>query len=391
MINTKNIWYRKFINSLIYIFVFSLCFERLTVFGLNLDFVLTKISSFLLIFFSFFSFNFWRTIIKIKRYTFLLFIFFIILTISSYNNKSVAFNDFFDYLFFLNILILVSLVNVFYEDKLVLTNALFVFTFGNVALTFLYFLGIGQTFISADLEGRATIFGNNQNYLGISLALSSLFILYNLLFFKISRIRKIFCWISVIPVIYFMTLTGSRTAFLSFLIGIFLFITLTDKIGNLKKGLFLHIVSILLLVLIFIFQDKLDVLDRLSSTLENGDTANRDIIWNGLLYFFLDFIFLGVGKTGYLRVIGDLSPHNAFLEVFIYTGLLGLFFFLTFVYRIFLNVIVLYKNSNDFFPIIIFIAILGILLTGQFFDQKIIWFLMSCLIQNPLNRISSNG
>jgi O-antigen ligase len=303
----------------------------------------------------------------------------------------VAFNDFFDYLFFLNILILVSLVNVFYEDKLVLTNALFVFTFGNVALTFLYFLGIGQTFISADLEGRATIFGNNQNYLGISLALSSLFILYNLLFFKISRIRKIFCWISVIPVIYFMTLTGSRTAFLSFLIGIFLFITLTDKIGNLKKGLFLHIVSILLLVLIFIFQDKLDVLDRLSSTLENGDTANRDIIWNGLLYFFLDFIFLGVGKTGYLRVIGDLSPHNAFLEVFIYTGLLGLFFFLTFVYRIFLNVIVLYKNSNDFFPIIIFIAILGILLTGQFFDQKIIWFLMSCLIQNPLNRISSNG
>ena len=149
--------------------------------------------------------------------------------------------------------------------------------------------------------------------------------------------------------------------------------------------------SILFLVLIFIFQDKLDVLQRLSSTLVNGDTANRDIIWNGILYFFSDFIFLGVGKTGYSRVIGDLSPHNAFLEVFIYTGLLGLFFLLIFLYRIFLNVLLLYKNSTDFFPIIIFIAIFGILLTGQFFDQKIIWFLMSCLIQNPLNRTSNNA
>ena len=391
MINNKNNWYRKFINLLIYFFVFSLCFERLTVFGLNLDFLFTKISSFLLIFFSFFSFSFWRTMIKIKRYTVLLYIFFIILTISSYNNKTVAFNDFFDYLFFLNILILVSLVNVFYEDKLVLTNVLFVFTFGNIALTFLYFLGIGHTFISTELEGRASIFGNNQNYLGISLAISSLFILHKLLFFKISKLKKILFWISVIPLIYFMILTGSRTAFLSFLIGIILFITLTDKIGNLKKVLFLLTVSILFLVLIFIFQDKLDVLQRLSSTLVNGDTANRDIIWNGLLYFFSDFIFLGVGKTGYSRVIGDLSPHNAFLEVFIYTGLLGLFFLLIFLYRIFLNVLLLYKNSTDFFPIIIFIAIFGILLTGQFFDQKIIWFLMSCLIQNPLNRTSNNA
>lgn len=391
MSNSSANLYQKIINFLVYLFVFSICFERLTLFGQNLDFLFTKISSAVLIFFSLFDLKFWKSLKSIKHYGFLLLIFFLILTYSNFINKTQAFNEYFDYLFFLNILIFLALGSNFNRDTELVSKTFFVFLVGNLILTVLYFLGMGQTDLSPELEGRASIFGNNQNYLGLSLTLSSLYILYNLFFCQNSKLKIILYLFAILPISYFMILTGSRTSFLLFILGIVFLVFQSKKISKIYKFLFFLFFTIITIQLLILFKDKLDIFQRLTATLEDGDSANRDVIWSGLLYFFSDFILFGVGKTGYLRMIGDLSPHNAFLEVLIYTGIIGLSIFLLFIISLFKNTLNINSKSNNCFPILIFIGVLGILITGQLFDQKVIWYFMACLIQNPSYKTYVNG
>jgi O-antigen ligase len=386
MSNSSANLYQKIINFLIYFFVFSICFERLTLFEQNLDFFFTKISSAFLIIFTLFDLKFWKSLKNIKYYAFLLLIYFLFLTYSNFNNRTQVYTEYFDYLFFLNILIFLTLGSNFNRDTSLVSKTFFVFLVGNFILTVLFFFGIGKTDLSLELEGRASIFGNNQNYLGLSLSLSSLYILYNLFLFQNNKFKLFFYLIAFFPISYFMISTGSRTAFLLFILGIVIIVIFSKNINKINKILFFIFFTVVTIQLFILFKDKLDLFQRLTATIEDGDSANRDVIWSGLLYFFSDFIFLGVGKTGYLRMIGDLSPHNAFLEVLLYTGVIGLSIFLFFILSLYKNILNINSHSNNFFPIVIFIGVLGILITGQLFDQKVIWYFMACLIQHPRNK-----
>ena len=49
----------------------------------------------------------------------------------------------------------------------------------------------------------------------------------------------------------------------------------------------------------------------------------------------------------------------------------------------------IFRNHNNILPLIIFIPFFGILLTGQLFDQKVIWFFMACLTQTTKISISN--
>lgn len=373
--------YHTLTNLFVYFFVFSLCFERLTLNGVNLDFVLTKYFSFILVLLSLFNLNFWKGLLVNKSITIYLIIYFIILTFSSFINKSLFYNSYFDYLFLLNVFLFLSLRGKFICDSSVFMRSQYLFIIGNILLSVLYFLGVGKSFITHELESRATIFGNNQNYLGLSLSIASLFIFRFLFIEKTNLGLKIFFGISLLPISYFMVLTGSRTAFLSFICGVFIFIFLSSKLNLFKKIITAISSFIFIVTILVVFNDKFDISQRIFSTIESGDTANRDVIWSGLIYLFSDYFLLGVGKTGYLRMIGDLSPHNAFIEVFIYTGLIGSLFFIAFLASLLANSLKTYNKTRNFFPIILFVAVLGILLTGQFFDQKLVWFFVACMFE----------
>lgn len=389
MIILKSKVYQNYLEILAYVFVFSLCFDKLNVFGINLDYLFTKITMSLLIFFSLFDLNFWNLNSKCSKYTVVLLLYFLTLTFSSYLNITVGYTTYFDYLFFLNILVFHSLVNIFSKRMALLNNALFYFSIGNIVLTFFYFLGIGQVEMPDELAGRATIFGYNQNFLGLSLTVSSLVILYNLYTQKYNLIKKLFYGISFLLVMYFMVTTGSRTAFVAFILGLSTMLVLNHKISAVAKiGFFLFFLTIMIFTYIFFLED-IAILQRLTDSFLSGDTANRDVIWTGLFYFFSDYIFFGVGKTGYARIIGDLSPHNVLIEIFIYTGLIGLFIFIYLIKAFFSNALSVFRNHNNILPLIIFIPFFGILLTGQLFDQKVIWFFMACLTQTTKISISN--
>ena len=381
--------YQNYLEILAYVFVFSLCFDKLNVFGINLDYLFTKITMSLLIFFSLFDLNFWNFSNKNSKYTLVLLLYFVTLTLSSYLNISLGYTSYFDYLFFLNILVFHSLVNIFSRRSDIIKNALFYFCIGNIVLTFFYFLGIGQVDMPDELEGRATIFGYNQNFLGLSLTVSALVILNNLYFQKYNLIKKLFFIICFLLVTYFMVTTGSRTAFVAFVLGLSMMLILNNKISAISKIVFFLIFFTVSFFLIIFFSEDFTLSQRLTDSFVTGDTAGRDVIWSGLFHFFSDYILLGVGKTGYARIIGDLSPHNVLIEIFIYTGLTGLFIFVYLIKSFFTNILKVYKNQKNILPLIIFIPFFGILLTGQLFDQKLIWFFMACLTQIPNNSLSN--
>ena len=75
---------------------------------------------------------------------------------------------------------------------------------------------------------------------------------------------------------------------------------------------------------------------------------------------------------------GIASPHNVFIEATCYTGIVGLTIFIVFLSRIILNAINRRRFLNELLPIAIMVGpILGLLLSGQIFEQKLIWCLFA--------------
>ncbi len=147
---------------LLFFFFFSVNFEMMNLFSLDIDYLATKISiSFLLgisliNFSKYYSFKIqWRVLLPLYAY-------FIVLTVINFLHINGDYNTFFDFPFFLNILIIVILCNSAKVDGNILLKAMFFFTVSSFIMAMLYFLNIS---VSSQYEGRYTIFGMNENFL----------------------------------------------------------------------------------------------------------------------------------------------------------------------------------------------------------------------------------
>jgi O-antigen ligase len=387
MNNYKSGFRKKFFKSLfhssVYLFVFSLSFEKLNILGIDLDFLFTKITIVFLFLTSILNYDLIKLNKSLLRYYFPIILYFAVFVYTNYINRSSLSDSYFDYLFFLNILIFIVLGNSFVNDAMLKEKSLIVYAFGNLLLTLIYFLGLGQSGGQLELEGRSTIFDINHNFLGLSLCLT-FFILLDQVLTKISKFsyRRTLYLLSLIPLIVFIIATGSRTAFLALIIGLIIILIFSPTISKSKKQLTMISFFVILVVLWFSVLQNSFIIRRILDTINDGDTANRDLIWSSLYNLFSDKVIFGVGKSGYIRLIGDLSPHNVFLEVFLYTGVIGLLIFLTFYIRIFEKTFKSLKHFNSVLPFVFLVPITGILFTGQLFDQKVLWFIFAYLIQD---------
>ena len=119
------------------------------------------------------------------------------------------------------------------------------------------------------------------------------------------------------------------------------------------------------------------VAERLFDTLNVGDLSSRDIIWAKVMDVISNNYIYGIGKTGYLLELGDFSPHNVILEVLCYTGIVGLLIFGYFLFGIVSNAYKKAKDHCDSLPLILLVPIFGMILSGQIFGQKIVWFIFA--------------
>jgi len=362
----------------IYAFFFSLNFETLNFLNLNIDFLATKITISILLFISILNFKTFFSVKHFFRYLIPLLFYFILLTYISFINKSSSYREFFDFPFFLNILIFLILINSSRIKYEVLLRGLFIFALSTFFLSILYYLGFGFTETSVDLEGRASVFGMNQNLLGIHLCVSLLTLISIISENKLELGKERYSLILIFPVLLgFMISTGSRLALLSLISGIFIFVFFNKNIKTKQKILVVFVSSFAFLAFWQLFLKNSLVVGRLLDTVNDGDLAYRDVIWGSLLNVFSNNFIFGVGRTGYAMIVGGTSPHNVLIEVLCYTGIIGLFFFILFVLSIVSNAYKRIKKDRELLPMALVIPILGMILSGQIFGPKIFWALFA--------------
>jgi len=369
----------KVINNLqksaVYVFFFSLNFESMNLFNLNIDYLASKISASMLLAFFLINLKVATSSKYFYKYIKPLIYYFVLLTVMGIINISNSSDAFFYFSFFLNILIFNILINFSINNPNILLKGLFILGISTFIISLLYFMGIG---ITIPLEGRPTVFEINQNYLGLSICIS-IFVFYSIIFenkFQYGKIR--YFLLLLLPFLFIsMISSGSRIAFLSFILGIIMFLFFKNNISPLKRSL---IISGLIIVAILFWQFYIKttfLVERLSNTVNYADSANRDLIWLQLFDTIINNPIWGVGRTGLINEFGEGSPHNVIIEVLCYTGIVGLIIFSVFIIRIIRNVYRRYKYNGETLPIILSIPIFGFILTGQILEQKVIWVVLA--------------
>ena len=238
------------------------------------------------------------------------------------------------------------------------------FTWLNV---FLYFT-FPQVLIS---PGRrlSGIFAH-PNFAGLAFSIFTIIILFSLIYncrfnaYKVFSFHFLFDFSSLIFSFYFMFLTGSRTALLSFLIALMF-------IPYKPKGTFsiLLILSFLLLFYFLLFDPSLSFSDSTGASNRSFSTADtRSDAWISLLQTGLSNIFTGVDAPGY--------SENSYLYLLAQGGFLG---FLTIIYP-FISFVILQLqpiNKNYISNKFLGVSPLIILFFSAFFEGSLAKDLLS--------------
>lgn len=363
----------KFQKICVYTFSFSLNFETVNLFNLNIDYLASKMTILLLFSITLINFPTVKSVFKYFSFLMPLVIFFIYLTIISYLNQPGSQESYFYFPLFLDILIMFLLLSIVKRYRFALYNGLIAFSIGTFLLSLLFFFNIG---VEMTKDGRMSIFDINQNMLG----LNACFAIFVLLFYLLSKenlnvISKYIIGGMIFMLILMLIKTGSRGAFLSFIAGILIFLFSNKDISNRKKYLLIFFFILFFISLWLFFLKDSVLFQRLVTSVNDGDLSNRDLIWINLFDIISNNYTFGIGVTGYEKIVGKESPHNVFIEVLCYSGVIGLILFIKFLYKIGRECFIMVKNN--ILPFVLFVNSLGLILTGQIFAQKIIWLIFS--------------
>lgn len=372
----------------VFFFIFSLNFAQMDFLNLGYEFLLTRISIFLLLAISLINFKSSYSIKHFSRYLTPILIYFAYLTLIGVINQSSMYQNYFDFYVFIDILIFWILLNYSIKYKNILLKGLLVFVFSSFILSLLYFSGIS---VNEELEGRHSIFGINANMLGIEMCVSLLILISIIFENRLELGKKRFLLLFLFPFQFnLMILTGSRVAAISFVLGLGTYLYYVNHIGRLKKILLLVFSSSLFVLFWQIFLKNSYVAERIFDTVNEGDLSTRDLIWISLFDLISNNYVFGVGKTGYSMRVGEGSPHNVFLEVLCYTGIIGLIIFLIFYFRIIQNGYRKMKSQGELLSLVLVIPILGLVLSGQIFDQKIVWVIFAYIASSMVLKDSTD-
>lgn len=383
---------RRLQRLALFIFFFSINFEVWDPFNTNGFFSISKLTGYVYLITMIPLLIHISTTNTIKYIIKPILIFFGLLTLVSIININTSSYSFFDFSIFQNIVLLWILMYHEQYQPLVLEKGIFSFALGSVILALLFNAGIG-----IDYEGgRVSIFGDNQNNVGMRMSISIIILLTILLQNRLQLGKFRYLLLTPIPLMLtLMAESGSRLAFisfiLSFIIGGFLF-----KTRKIWTKAMIMVIGTLAFIAIWQFLLQNEILSiRLLQSVQEGDISERDIIWQRLLPLVKNNPIFGVGKTGYAffaqATFGQAtSPHNVILEVLCLTGIIGLIIYLIFLYRVFKRIFNLYRTEDLLLPLLLTLPIFGLLLSGQILYVKIGWvifaYIASCENNNNIQK-----
>ena len=298
----------------------------------------------------------------------------------------------FDFSIFLNIIMFWMLLNHTRKDVRVFDEGLFWFSVSSCFVGICSMIGLGVA-IGDDM--RVTVFGENANNLGFKMGLGTLFLInYCLNHTPSQQIYKPWLLLMIIPMVSLLLGTASRSSVIFLAVGCILFVLLRPSKKMSTKVLWLVIGSVLLLWGYKTIQKQDVLMKRMERTINEGSLSTRDEIWAVYGQVIRAHPTLGVGfsggekasreQFGYVR-----SPHNVFLEVALYSGVIGLSFFAFFMFLMFRGAWRYYIRLQDIGPLMTCVALLMLVLSGQALSQKMFWAFAAYAISFPIykNRI----
>lgn len=356
----------------LYLYFFSLNFEFFNLFGLGSTSRLTGLIYLISILP---SHRYFLKTSLIKYFLAPWFIFWFYLAFISFININEISYHVFDVTLLLNIFYFWFLLNHERREPRILLKGFLFFALSGVLLTLFYLLGIGLEY---DGE-RVKIFGDNQNAIGFRLSLSAIILIYLSITKKLfTRFWRYFLLLPIPFILTFMIETGSRKAFIGFSLSFLIFVVLLKTNKLWKKIIFFLFSSIFIGYVINKFMGSAILSERLNNTVEDGDLAGRDRIWSAIIPYIEDNIVFGGGITGFTKYSTKTfgaynNPHNVFIEVAAYTGLLGLIIYIYFLFKVFKQSYIAYRKQNFLLPFLLLIPIMGLILGGQALTTKIVW------------------
>jgi O-antigen ligase len=255
-----------------------------------------------------------------------------------------------------------------------------VFLYGMMLMSFLYLLGTGVS----TSNGRTTIFGINANALAFWFALAILIII-RLYMERLVTGVLINVFIAFLPLfIYVTTFTGSRGALGFLFIGSFLYFLLMPTYFNRKLPILVVSFSLVLTVGYVVLQTDV-VRSRIEEQQKDATYGGRLPIWEASFELIKRNFVIGSGASGFEKHIkkrlGKVwSPHNEYILVLAYTGIIGLSLLLLFLFRIGKLAFQLISVKKTSFYFVVTVSLLAFFYTsGGFLTSFTLWFIFALI------------
>lgn len=220
---------------------------------------------------------------------------------------------------------------------------------------------------------RFVFFSTGVNLLANSISIVSFLLLY-WLFKKSSLINTTFKIIILSLNLIALILTGSRSSILAFLFASFIFIIgiiFKTNIRNIIVFFSFLIISIFSMILFFNDSNTFQLLfNRFNfSNLSLSETGRTSLWIQALSYVDAKNILIGSPWLYEVYEIGTIHPHNFFISILVYTGIVPLVLMLFIFLRSAIKIITLKKMSIQnklFYLLLLLIPILYASVSGHF-------------------------
>ena len=292
-----------------------------------------------------------------------------------------------DQSFFLNVTFMWFLLNHNKIDRGILMQSFFLFAVGYLVLVLYYYAGLHQTLSN----GRVYIGGALPNALGLSGAVAICSLLALKERFNWSRLRMtVFTITGILGVLSLLLATGSRSALLAAMSVFAIYFYQSNKSTRMLFG-------IISLFFVFLFFDSFSVItDRSISAFENQELGGRLAAWLLIIDILRENYLFGVGRAGYDFIANSQlgyspSPHNVFLEVFVYGGILGLILWFYLFYKLWVHSYECLIYAGLRLPMMLFPLLLMVALSGQVFNNTLMFFLFAMIFSLSTARLGQSS
>jgi len=389
---------RLFTDISFYLYCFSVGIESIDVLSSGGTFSISRLVGLIFVFICLINFLASNLIYfsksTISATSIILIIFFIVILNTMINFGGFS-KTFVDTTMILNIVFFLLLLNHSQQNEQTMLRGFKFFAFGALVTCSSMILGIGTSLSS---DGRITMGTYNHNDLATIFVAGEAYFLSKIGDnFKVKTSLILIRYIIYILVFtYGIILTGSRGALVAIAMTFAIF-----TLGQNSKsyvGLFakLAFTSIIVVLFINVIIANEAIMFRVQSIGDNNladpdSLGGRVLIWTNAYEILKDNWFLGIGKSGYeaeqlLRLGNQIaySPHNAYIEIFIYAGITGFVLFLAFCLKVLRASIKIKKIEGDILPVLLLPILFSVSFLGQIFSVKYFWLILAYILTRDI-------